>query len=199
MLLALSFILPGADLDRAVFSVVYNVLAGSASIFGILGAVRVSKPPGKDDVGFGKRLEANVRYLQFIPPLMSTYTIVHTTTLSFVTIALATLILPFDFWLPNPIVPSYRVDGLGICRDIDAGFGWDESWLESCAKSFSVVKWLIAGFGLLLIVAQWWALMSVRRWGKEMRLQTQRRAGEDVEKAEVVRKDDVMIDEKMGY
>jgi hypothetical protein len=43
-LLALSFILPGADLDRAVFSVVYNVLAGTASIFGIIGAVRVSKP-----------------------------------------------------------------------------------------------------------------------------------------------------------
>jgi hypothetical protein len=53
-LLALSFVLPGADLDRAVFSVAYNVLAGTASIFGIIGAVRVSKPSGKNDVKFGR-------------------------------------------------------------------------------------------------------------------------------------------------
>jgi hypothetical protein len=137
--------------------------------------------------------------LQLIPPLISTYTIVHTTTLSFVTIAIANLILPFDFRLLNPVVPSYRVDGSSLCRDIDTGFGWDESWLESCAESFSVVRWSIAGCGLLLMVAQWWALMSVRRWGKEMRSQTQMRAGGDVEKAEVLRKDDVMIDERMGY
>jgi hypothetical protein len=144
-------------------------------------------------------LEANAQYLQLIPPFISTYTIVHTTTLSFVTIALANLILPFDFRLLNPIIPSYRVDGSSICRDIDTGFGWDESWLESCAKSFGVVRWSIAGCGLLLMVAQWWALMSVKRWVKEMRSRTQRRAGEDVEKAEIPRTDDVMIDEKMGY
>lgn len=42
-LLALSFLLPGSDLDRASFSISYNVLAGSASILGLLGAVRVSQ------------------------------------------------------------------------------------------------------------------------------------------------------------
>jgi hypothetical protein len=44
-LLALSFLLLGADLDRAFFSVVYNVLAGTASILGLIGAVKVSHLP----------------------------------------------------------------------------------------------------------------------------------------------------------
>jgi hypothetical protein len=47
-LLALSFLLPGSDLDRASFSISYNVLAGSASILGLLGAVRVSQALPRD-------------------------------------------------------------------------------------------------------------------------------------------------------
>jgi hypothetical protein len=104
--------------------------------------------------------------------------------------------MPFDFRLLNPIIPSYRVDGSSICRDINAGFGWDEAWLKSCVNSFSAVRWSIAGLGLLLMVAQWWALMSVSRWGKELR--SLRKDGRmDVEKAGVVRMDDVN-DEKTG-
>lgn len=41
-LLALSFLLPGSDLDRACFPIVYNVIAGSASILGVVGAMKVS-------------------------------------------------------------------------------------------------------------------------------------------------------------
>jgi len=43
-LLALSFLLPGSDPTRAVFSITYNAIAGSASILGLVGAIRVSKP-----------------------------------------------------------------------------------------------------------------------------------------------------------
>ncbi|CAG5179240.1 uncharacterized protein ALTATR162_LOCUS9103 [Alternaria atra] len=174
-LLALSFLLPGSDLDRASFSVTYNVLAGSASILGLLGAIRL------------------------IPRLVSAYTIVHATTLSFVTIALVNLILPFDFRLLNPVIPSYAVDGSSICRDIDAGFGWDDEWLEKCSAAFVIVKFGIACLGLILMIAQWWALASVRRWGQELGCQWQIGAM-DVEKAGLVQEgDDMTYDEKTGF
>jgi hypothetical protein len=135
---------------------------------------------------------ADKRHLQLIPPLVSAYTIIHTTTLSFVTIALVNLIMPFDFRLLNPIIPSYRVEGSSICRDIDAGLGWDERWLETCAKSFSVVRWSIAGAGLVLMVGQWWALMSVRRWGEEIKSQRRKEEG-DIEKAGTVYRENDMM------
>ncbi|KAI4690976.1 uncharacterized protein J4E88_002450 [Alternaria novae-zelandiae] len=180
-LLALSFLLPGSDPNRAVFSITYNAIAGSASILGLVGAIRVS-----------------TQATFFIPAILSAYTIVHAITLSFVTIALVNLILPFDFRLLNPVIPSYAVDGSLLCRDIDAGFGWDDEWLEKCSMTFIVVKFAIAGLGLSLMGAQWWALCSVRSWGQE--LGTDDRSGEgDVEKAGLVRRDDYMFDEKTGF
>ncbi|KAG9189660.1 hypothetical protein G6011_06528 [Alternaria panax] len=174
-LLALSFLLPGSDLDRASFSVSYNVLAGSASILGMIGAIRL------------------------IPRLMSAYTLVHAITLSFVTIALVNLILPFDFRLLNPVIPSYAVDGSSICHDIDAGFGWDNEWLEKCSTMFVAIKFGIACLGLVLMIAQWWALVSVRRWGQELEHQP-RTEDMDVEKAGLVREvDDMIYDEKSGF
>ncbi|KAI4702992.1 hypothetical protein J4E81_001866 [Alternaria sp. BMP 2799] len=188
-LLALSFLLPGSDPNRAVFSITYNAIAGSASILGLVGAIRVS-----------------TQATFFIPAIRATggpwmgpaYTIVHAITLSFVTIALVNLILPFDFRLLNPVIPSYAVDGSLLCRDIDAGFGWDDEWLEKCSMTFIVVKFAIAGLGLSLMGAQWWALCSVRAWGQE--LGEQDRSGEgDMEKAGLVRRDDLMFDEKTGF
>ncbi|RYO16199.1 hypothetical protein AA0111_g11464 [Alternaria arborescens] len=174
-LLALSFLLPGSDLDRASFSISYNVLAGSASILGLLGAVRL------------------------LPSLVSAYTIIHATTLSFVTIALVNLVLPFDFRLLNPVIPSYAVDGSSICRDIDAGFGWDDEWLEKCSTTFAVVKFGGACVGLVLMIAQWWALFSVRRWGQELGCQWETKEM-DVEKGGLVQEEDDMIyDEKTGF
>lgn len=136
---------------------------------------------------------------QSIPSLVSAYTILHTTTLSFVTIALVNTVLPFDFRLLNPVIPSYALDGSSICRDIDAGFGWDVQWLEQCSKSLGVVKFGAACFGLVLMIAQWWALMSVRRWGQELRYQ--RRIGKmDVEQAGLVEeRDESMNKEKTGF
>ncbi|KAF1938304.1 hypothetical protein EJ02DRAFT_457987 [Clathrospora elynae] len=172
-LLALSFILPSANPDRALFSITYNLLAGSASILGLVGAIRLK------------------------PSLVSAYTLVHTTTLSFATIALVNMIMPFDFRLLNPVIPSYRIDEIAICHDIDAGFGWDENWLVKCSKSFTIVKLSAACVGLVLMLAQWWALMTVRRWGKELRFQ---RFGEmDVERDGAVHeKNDLMNSEKTG-
>jgi hypothetical protein len=129
---------------------------------------------------------------------VSAYTIVHATTLSFVTIALVNLVLPFDFQLLNPVIPSYAVDGSSICRDIDAGFGWDDEWLEKCSTTFVVVKFGTACLGLILMTAQWWALVSVRRWGQELKFQP-RDAETDVEKAGLVQEDDMIYDEKTGF
>ncbi|KAF1831443.1 hypothetical protein BDW02DRAFT_591119 [Decorospora gaudefroyi] len=172
-LLALSFLLPGADLDRAFLSVIYNVMAGSASILGLVGAIKL------------------------IPKLVSAFTTLHTVTLSFVTVALLTLVLPVDLRLVNPMIPSYRVDGSSICRDIDAGFGWDEEWLQACSKSLGAIKFAIASLGLVLLVAQWWALVNVRRWGKELR--SLRRGQRDVENTGIPkRKDDAVMDDKTG-
>jgi hypothetical protein len=143
---------------------------------------------------------ANAPLLQLIPRLVSAYTIVHATTLSFVTLALINLILPFDFWLLNPVAPSYAVDGSLLCRDIDAGFGWDEEWLEKCSTTFVLVKFVIACLGLILMVAQWWALFSVRGWGQELGKQSRVMGEVDVEKAGLVRgEDDATYDEKTGF
>lgn len=174
LLLALSSVLPSSDPERALFALVYNGLAASASVLGLLGAIRL------------------------LPGLVSIYTLVHTTTLSFATIAL--LNAPFNLRLVNPVIPSWQIDENAICRDIDAGLGWDEDWLVKCSKSFSVVKICVVVLGLLLMVAQWWALMTVRRWGKDLRFQ--RPFGErglDVEKAGILCDDEaLMVNEKSG-
>ncbi|KAH7374253.1 hypothetical protein BKA66DRAFT_422721 [Pyrenochaeta sp. MPI-SDFR-AT-0127] len=163
ILLALSFALPGSDIgrDRALLSLMYNVLAGSASILGLVGAIRL------------------------IPGLVSAYTIVHTITLSFVNLALVNIILPLDLQLVNPVIPSLQLDETAICRDIDAGFGWDEEWLLKCSRSFSTVRLCVACIGLFLMIAQWWALVTVRRWGRELRFQ-RRGSGTDIEKTGIL-------------
>lgn len=175
LLLALSFALPGAAPDRAFFSLIYNVVAVGASLLGLMGAIKL------------------------IPSLVSAYILMHTITLSFVNIALVNIIIPFDIRLLNPVLPSWQIDESAICRDIDAGFGWDEEWLVKCSKSFSVVKLSVACVGLFLMIAQWWALVTVRRWGKQMRLQ-QRWPRTDIEKDGIRHpENDLMISEKARY
>ncbi|KAF2821405.1 hypothetical protein CC86DRAFT_448870 [Ophiobolus disseminans] len=155
-LLALSFILPGSEQYRAYWSLSYNVIAAGASVAGLIGAVRL------------------------LPPLISAYTLIHTTTLSFVTLALTNIIIPFDAGILNPVIPSWYVDEDAICRDIDAGLGWDEAWLVKCSRNFFTVMVVVAWSGLFLMFAQWWALWTVRRWGREIRI-VRARVGRDVE------------------
>jgi hypothetical protein len=119
---------------------------------------------------------------QALPRLVSAYTLLHTMTLSFVTIAIVNLALPFDFRTLNPVTPSYPVDESAICRDIDAGFGWDTEWVEQCSNSLRMIKFGGACFSMVLMFAQWWALMSVRRWGQQLRARPLNARG-DVEKA----------------
>jgi hypothetical protein len=109
----------------------------------------------------------------------------HTSTLSFVTLALANIIIPFDAGFLNPVIPSWHVDESAICRDIDAGFGWDEEWLVKCSKNFYAVMLVVAWSGLFLMFAQWWALWTVRRWGRELKFQKLRDRS-DVEKMGVL-------------
>jgi hypothetical protein len=127
---------------------------------------------------------------------VSAYTLAHTLTLSFVTLALANIILPFDAGFLNPVIPSWHVDQTAVCRDIDAGFGWDEEWFDKCSKNFYTVLAVVAWTGLFLMLAQWWALATVRRWGKELRF-IKLRDRADVEKMGVLDQGhDIMIDEK---
>jgi hypothetical protein len=127
---------------------------------------------------------------------VATYTLTHTATLSFVTLALVNIILPFDIGLLNPVISSWHVDESAICHDIDAGFGWDEEWLVKCSKHFYAIMMVVACCGLFLIFAQWWALWTVRRWGKELRFQ-KLRARMDVEKMGLLDvNNDLMLDEK---
>lgn len=120
----------------------------------------------------------------------------HTSTLSFVTLALINIIIPFDAGFLNPVIPSWHVDEGAICRDIDAGFGWDEEWLVKCSQHFYTVMLVVAWSGLLLMFAQWWALWTVRRWGKELRFQ-RLRARVDEEKMGVLGTEtEFMRDEK---
>lgn len=119
--------------------------------------------------------------VKLLPRLVSVYTLFQATTLSFVTLALLNTLLPFDLRYMNPVIPSWRVDETAICRDIHAGFGWDEEWLMRCSKSFGMVQVGVACGGLVLMIAQWWALVTVKSWSSE--LQGQRRNRGDIEKA----------------
>jgi hypothetical protein len=112
---------------------------------------------------------------------VSAYTLVHTATLSFVTLALLNNLLPYDLRNMNPVIPSWRIDETAICRDIDAGFGWDEEWLVQCTESFGMVQMGFACGGLILIIAQWWALITVRSWSNELEARGSTR--DDIEKA----------------
>ena len=107
-------------------------------------------------------------------------------------------LLPYDLRYMNPVIPSWRIDETAICRDIDAGFGWDEDWLVQCSKSFGMVQIGVACGGLVLMVAQWWALATVRSWSKE--LQVQRLSRGDIEKAGFLAEDEGFVSrEKSKY
>ncbi|UPX21270.1 uncharacterized protein EKO05_0011461 [Ascochyta rabiei] len=173
LLLSLSSALPGYDRTWPFWSLVYNGTASLASVLGLVGAIRV------------------------LPKLVSAYTIVHTATLSFVTLALTNTLLPYDLHYTNPVIPSWRIDESAVCRDISAGFGWDEDWFAQCSTSFGMMQLGVTCGGLVLVAAQWWALFAVRSWSNE--LETEQLSGDDVEKADfTVEKDGFAVGEK-GY
>ncbi len=118
--------------------------------------------------------------MQSIPSLVSAYIFMHTITLLFVNVAVATVIFPCDLPFLNPVISSWQVDEALLCRDIDASLGWDENWLQECSRGFGIVRVFVACVGLFLMIAQWWALLSVRRFREELRLQ-QRRTACDIE------------------
>lgn len=98
----------------------------------------------------------------------------------------------------NPVIPSWRIDEAAICRDIDAGFGWDEEWLMQCSMSFGMVQMGVACGGLVLMVAQWWALFTVKSWSTDLQARGPCRG--DVEKAGFPGEDDsYVLREKRGY
>jgi hypothetical protein len=177
VLLSLSFALPADDQARAFVSLVYNGLAALASVLGLFGAVRL------------------------VPSLVSAYTIVQTCTLSFVTLGLVNIMLPLDLRILNPAVSSLQFDETAMCRDIDSGFGWDEEWLVKCSESLKMVQICVALAGLILMVAQWWALVTVRTWSRELQVQRRRESeAADVEKLPpMAGGNDDLLCEKSGF
>ena len=132
---------------------------------------------------------------------MSAYTLVQTSTLSFVTLGLVNILLPLNLRISNPAVSNLRFDETAICRDIDSGFGWDEEWLVKCSESLKMVHICVALGGLILVVAQWWALATVRTWSRELQAQRRRESeAADVEKLSPMdSRDDGAFYEKSGF
>ena len=115
--------------------------------------------------------------------LISAYTLVHLTTLFLTTFILLNVVLPLDLNTIVPLLPSWKFDVNDICLEIDDGLGWDDDWLQQCRKNFTYVKVGLGCFGLTLVAAQWWALVSVWRWGRQMQGHGSTESRTDVEKA----------------
>ena len=115
--------------------------------------------------------------------LVSAYIIVHSTTLLVGTLALLNIVLPLDVKMV-PIVPRWQFDEKKICREIDDGFGWDKEWVERCRTSFAIVQLGVAWGGLVLMAAQWWAVVSVWKWGRRLKEDDRNDERMDVGKAE---------------
>jgi hypothetical protein len=132
---------------------------------------------------------------------VSAYTLVHTSTLSFVTLGLVNTLLPLNLRILNPTVSSLRFDETAICRDIDSGFRWDEEWFVECSESLKMVQMCVALAGLILMVAQWWALATVRTWSRELQVQRRRESeAADVEKlSSMAGRNDHAVCEKSGF
>ncbi len=139
-------------------------------------------PPRQDQLHDVTEMCDSDLHIQLSPRLVSAYTGVHATTLAFVTLALINFLLQFDLRYMNPVIASWRIDEQAICRDIDAEFGWDEEWIMQCLKSLGMVQIGAACGGLVLVIAQWWALITVRSWSID--LQDQRMNRGDLEKAD---------------
>ncbi|KAH8704575.1 hypothetical protein GQ44DRAFT_716536 [Phaeosphaeriaceae sp. PMI808] len=143
ILLALSIAIPGGEPNHTSWSLSYNVLAAGASMVGLIGAVKL------------------------IPNFVSAYTLTHMLTLSFVTLAPVSFILPFDIELFNPVISTWHIDVSAICHDM----GWDDDWTVKCSESLYTSMLVVTAGVLLLILAQWWALWTVRQWCKELQVQ----------------------------
>lgn len=75
--------------------------------------------------------------------------------------------------------------------------------MVKCSRNFGVMMMCVAYGGLVLMFAQWWALWTVRRWGREMNVLRVREylSREDEEKAVVGRGLETIYeeDEKRGF
>jgi len=51
-----------------------------------------------------------------------------------------------------------------MCQELDAGFGWDEQWLDDCVASFAILNTIAIWTGLVMMAAQWVVLINVWSW-----------------------------------
>ncbi|KAJ4982880.1 hypothetical protein SVAN01_11614, partial [Stagonosporopsis vannaccii] len=156
LLLFLCFVLLRDDQTWVSWSLIYNGTATFASVLGLVGAI------------------------WSLPKLVSAYIFVHTTTLSFVTLALLDPLLPWDLWYMNPVITDWQADETAICRDMHTGVSWDEEWIVQCSGQLGIVLKGIAWGGFILVTAHWWALVLVRTWSNQLPIIQPR--GDDVEK-----------------
>lgn len=130
------------------------------------------------------RMEKKVAltYMQRRPVLISTYTLVHAFTLTIMTFILLMNVMPAAITTMVPRASELKYDDKfadRMCRELDDGFGWDTKWLDDCVSSFRILTTGIVWIGLVMMVAQWWALSSVWSWLGELNGKRPRQIYED--------------------
>ena len=100
------------------------------------------------------------------PVIFSAYAIVHTVTLMVITsvLLLNALPIPIVSALPQSLRQLRYTEDLerSMCRE--DGFGWDENWLDQCRSSITILSTGAIWIGLVMMVAQWWALTEAWTW-----------------------------------
>ncbi|KAF2714765.1 hypothetical protein K504DRAFT_9841 [Pleomassaria siparia CBS 279.74] len=125
----------------------YNLIAGGASLIGLIGAIRIN------------------------PNLVCFYTHFHKTTLIIITFVLLELFLPAFSILPDtfaPLLGTYEMDAHHFCKEMD-GFRDDEEWILRCSTQLAMVKGGVGCLVGLALAAQWWAVFDVWMWSRELR------------------------------
>lgn len=120
--------------------------------------------------------------------LVSSYALVHTITLTIITLVLLINVVPQSLAHIILTASHLRYDEIEktMCRELDDGFGWDEHWFDQCRSSFRTLSSSLAWIGLVMMAAQWWAVISVWSWAIRLRRKDADRSDGhvDVERAE---------------
>lgn len=150
----------------------YDVAAVIASSVGVVGAVQVSNPSRSGQWAMRTVLSCSQRR----PILVSTYALVHAVTLTTITVVLLVNILPPTIAHTNPLLSRLRYDEMrkGMCLELDDGFGWDEHWVDQCRQSVRILSSCVAWSGLVMMAAQWWAMISIWGWIDDLRKENRR-------------------------
>lgn len=95
------------------------------------------------------------------PQLLTPFLNLHFISLLLITFTALDVISPIRFRTVLPVLPNFDFDAVHVCQDIDAAYGADPVWLETCSSSFEVVKTAVGWTCLVLTAGQWWFIRAV--------------------------------------